>query len=415
MRQASVLAGTTLLVLSTTVPMPSYAANPQFQSFFFDVCLAPTGLLATRCGETIGGTGDLSGDSESSLNPSQNLSHTLSSTALVAQVRTAEARERAENIREGEEPAEDEAGSAAFGPFSLLVHVRGTQFERDRDPILDRERGLEGDGWGIEIGFDRRMSEKVFLGALVAFESTNYDFDAELPGVNFVPGPAAGHAEIDAQSVTLFGVFNASEHFFVDGSIGYGRQEHTFRRNSIFQDSLRASEVDLRTVGDTDSRELWAGVNAGFDLGQGASTFGPYAGLTFTHATIDGYTERDLSASGLNMTFGKVTTESLLGHVGLRADHAFSTSRGVIVPQVKVEYLHEFKDDPAQIVSNYVLNAGSSAFALTGDKPDPDKINVGAGLTAYWPNGWIVFLNFDTLIDGDLDRDRVTLGFRFEF
>lgn len=414
MRHATVVRGAVLCVLTAAAPMPSIAANPDFQAYFFDVCLAPTGLLATRCGETTGGAGDLSGDSESSLNPSQNLSHTLSSNAA-AQVRGSEARERAENIREGGAPPVDGSSSAGIRPFSLLVHARGTRFERDRDLLLDRERGLEGDGWGLEIGFDRRMSDRVFIGALISFEQSSYDFDAELPGVNFVPAPEAGDGESDAQSLTMFAVLNPSEHFFIDGSIGYGRQELTLRRNSVFQDSTRVNDVEVHTSGDTDGDVFWAGVNAGFDVGEGASTFGPYAGVTFTRTTVDAYTERDLSTSGLNMAFSELTAESLLGHVGLRADHAFSTRRGVFVPQLKVEYLYEFKNDGTRVVSEYVLDGGASQFALTGDKPDSGTINVGAGIAAYLPNGWTAFLYVDTLTEGDLDRDRLTLGFRVEF
>lgn len=46
------------------------ADNAPFQAFFFSVCGGASGVLAARCNETPDGLGNLSGDSESSLNPS---------------------------------------------------------------------------------------------------------------------------------------------------------------------------------------------------------------------------------------------------------------------------------------------------------------------------------------------------------
>ncbi len=37
------------------------SANADFQAFFFQACSTPSGALATRCGETPGGLGNLSG------------------------------------------------------------------------------------------------------------------------------------------------------------------------------------------------------------------------------------------------------------------------------------------------------------------------------------------------------------------
>ena len=53
----------------TGIPALSFAQNAEFQNFFFAVCGGATvGALTTRCGETPGGTGNVSGDSEESLN-----------------------------------------------------------------------------------------------------------------------------------------------------------------------------------------------------------------------------------------------------------------------------------------------------------------------------------------------------------
>lgn len=401
-----------LVLLAASLPAPG--ANPALQSYFFQACQTATGALAARCSATPGGLGDLSGDSESSLNPSQNMSHTKSSASL-AEVRSSEARGRASVIREGEEPAAQEGQQALqLGPFNLLVHGRATWFERDRNPDVHRERSLEGDSWAVELGFDRRVSERLYLGALAAFESLSYDFAPDRPGGNLVPAAHAGTADTDSKSLTLFAVFNATERSYVDVAAGFGRQQHDFRRNPVFQDSTRQTQLVARVAGDTDSTVFWVAANGGLDFASGATTFGPFAGVTYTRSEIDPYSERDLNGSGLAMSFAACLRKSVLGHAGLHADRAFSTAHGVFVPQLRVEYLHEFRTGPLSQASHYVLDSGTAGVTVTGDRPKAGRVSIGAGVTAILPRGWIAFANVDALTSGDVDRERVTLGVRVE-
>src|SRR5690606_7345030 len=100
-----------------------------------------SGALAARCGETPTAAGDLSGDSESSLNPSQTLSSTDGALAAV-RARTREARDRVERYRGGGDAS---AAEIPFGPFSLLLNGRLAWEDRDREVDVDAERGFESD------------------------------------------------------------------------------------------------------------------------------------------------------------------------------------------------------------------------------------------------------------------------------
>jgi len=399
--------------LLAAVSTPAVAANAGFQSYFLQACSSATGALTTRCGETPGGLGDLSGDSESSLNPSQNMSHTKSSSGL-ADVRSTEARGRAAVMREGDSAVTGPATTVRLGPLNLLVNGRATWFDRDRDPDTDRERSLDGDSWAVEVGFDGRASERLFLGALVTYESLQYDFVPERRGTNFVAASSAGQAETDSKSVTFYAAFNPAERAYVDAALGYGHQKHDFRRNPVFQGASRQGQFSARVAGDTHSNVYWAYVNGGLDFASGPTTFGPFAGITYAKAKIDAYEEQDLNDSGLAMAFAACRRRSALGHVGLRADRAFSTARGVFVPQLRVEYLHEFKREILRQASHFLLDPGGAEVVVSGDRPKSGRFSIGAGLTAILPNGWIAFANFDTLAGGDLDRQRIAIGLRVE-
>ena len=392
------------------------AADAAFQAFFLEACGAPSGALATRCAETPGGLGDLSGDSESSLNPSQNLSQTSTATGL-AQARSKAARERGDHLREGEQADPQADATLVAGPFSLLFNVHGLWFERDVGSNAGSGRGYEGDSGGLEIGLDYRLSERAVVGALAGIEQTRYDFDAEAAGLNFVPASHAGSVESDATYLTLFGSFGLGGGGFVEASAGYERHDGTYRRNAVFQEATRTRpQVDARVVGDAMRTVGWASINAGFDLHRKAFGFGPYLGLTATRSEVDAYTERDPDGSGLNMRFDSAERDSLLGHAGLRASHAFSARSGVFVPQLRLEYQREFDDDAPTVVSRYVLDTSGTEYRQAGGGQDEDSVVAGFSLSAILPGGWTCFADYSVLLGHDeYERERAALGLRVEF
>ena len=391
------------------------AADPEFQAFFFDVCLAPTGALATRCAETPGATGNLSGDSESSLNPSQNLSHNQPAIS-VAQTRSKEARERGEKLRDDDGEAAEGAAVAA-GPFSLLVNLHGTWFDKDGDPAVNEERGFDGSSEAAEIGFDYRLSDRTVLGAIVGFERMDYDFDAEAAGVNFVPFSKAGEADSDNIYLTLFASWSLGQRGYLELAGGYEQNDGSYRRNSVFQESTRTlAQTNVIVEGDADGDVQWGSLNGGFDIDRGAWNFGPYAGITMTDATIDAYTESDLNGSGLAMEFDETSRDSLLGHAGFRASYVGSSSIGIVMPQLRLEYQHEFEDDADDAIARFVLDGTGTEYEFIGDESDSDSINAGFSIAFVLPNGWMPFFDCSVLLENDaLDRTRATLGLRVEF
>ena len=186
MRPSSRTLSTAIAGMLLAAPQ-AQAANVEFQNFFFDVCLTPAGALAARCAETPGATGNVSGDSESSLNPSQNLSHNQSSVSL-AQTRSKAARERGEKLRDGD--AEESGAQVEVGPFSLLVNVHGTWFERHADPAVAAERGLEGDSQAVEVGLDYRVSDRAVIGA-IAGQCLGGGLEVALAGSQIFAAPDA--------------------------------------------------------------------------------------------------------------------------------------------------------------------------------------------------------------------------------
>ena len=401
-RLATVLA----LILSS---LSAHATNPELQALFFSACQNPTQALAARCAETTGGTGNLSGDSETSLNPSQPLSGNL--TALRSALTQAEqARGRSEDQGIGN------GARVEIGRWSLLANYGHTWEERDRTQDVDNERGFDADTDSIDAGFDYRLSDSSVVGAMLSYERMELDFDSTNPGVNFTPGSSSGSIESDSLGIMAFASFGFGSGGYLDLSAGYRSGENDYRRDSVFQESTRqVQQTNSITRGSADTEETWASANVGWQIPVESWSFGIYGGLTYSDSEIDAFDERDQSGSGLAMRFGKTDQQSLIGTLGVRVQRAFSISAGVLVPYARVDYSHEFEDDPLSLRTGYLLDAGASTLQLASDDPDTDFYIAGLGLSSIFANGWMPYI--DVSYWGayeDLDRLRLQIGLRKE-
>jgi uncharacterized protein with beta-barrel porin domain len=405
-----------IAVIGIQATQSVHADNADFQNFFFDACTNPTGTLATRCAETPGGTGDLSGNSESSLNPSQTLSSNFTPLEN-ARYKMARASERIDELTgDSETPTSASQNRLDIGPFSLLLNGGRTWIDRDRD-INDAERGYDGDVWSAELGLDYRVSDQAVIGGFLGYENTDYDYDKDESGVNFTPQNNSGKDEADSYSLTLFGAYDLNEGLSLDGSVGYSITDYTFQRNVVFQESTRTTpQTNVRTEGKPDGNEYWFSLGTSYDFYREELTYTPYVRATYIKSDIDSYVEKDKNGSGLNMKVDSDDRKSVTATAGVKASYAVSMDWGVLVPQVRAEYEHQFDQDAQKSRSSYVLDADKNKYSLKGDDPDRNYFNLGAGIVAVMPNGWSAFVDYTGLVGyDDLKRHQLTAGVRMEF
>jgi outer membrane autotransporter protein len=405
------LPGAVLCLFS--LPLVAQAADPNYQAYFFSVCPGATGALAARCAQTPGGLGDLSGDSESSLNPSQTLNTGLLGVGLGRVRETGGSAEQADGAA-GSVPAT--TTRVDVGPWSFLMQARWSSFEREKSVGVDRERGIDGDQWALEAGVERRLSDKVVVGAIASYEKSSSDFVAERPGVNFTPAASAGSIDADGYGIALYLSRTVGSSGYVEASIGRDSRSFDLTRNVVFQESTRtAAQTNVRTAGDTDGDSTWASVGAGNDWTWGARSLGIYGSLSYEDASFDEYSERDLSSSGLALRYLKYERDSTLGTLGVRASYTASRASGVLVPYAKLEYIARLERKAPTSQSALLLDPAQRVLTLTGDKPDQGAVNVGVGLSGVSPGGLSWFAAVEAVVSGDLQRERVLLGLRKEF
>ncbi len=403
------VAGATLIA-GLGVPFTSaLASNATYQTFLTSTCATATGALITRCAEG-SGTANVSGDSESSLNPSQPLSSQASSLAQ-ARDKSLEASEKMDDLRSNKD------GATNIGTFSFLANGRRSIFDRTRE-TTDAERGISGDSTAFEIGMDYRTTTRTVFGGFIDYQKTSSTFDADVAvGTPFTPQTNAGSIDSNMSGVTFFLSHNFNDRAYVEGSLGYRFGDYEFSRNAVFQESTRTqAQRDVLAVGNTDGTQLMASVGFGFEINKNALTLSPRFRTTYTRSKLDDYTEADKNNNGLEMNVSIDDSQSLTTNLGLGLSVAISTPAAVLVPQFRVEWAHEFKDDPQEVTTSFVLDTDNTEYKLTGDKPDRDYYNIGISFVGVFAQGWMAFFDYERVAGyKDLDRKQFTLGARLEF
>ncbi|MBL8772628.1 MAG: autotransporter outer membrane beta-barrel domain-containing protein [Phenylobacterium sp.] len=382
------------------------AGNAAYQTYFLQACTGATGALASLCAASRGG--QLSGDSESSLNPNQT--SVLASTSLARAQALAEATERRlEGVRAGDSDAKAEGGFGFFGS------VQGEWSDQDRGPF-DNERGFDADAWRITAGVDWRLSPNTIVGLSATYSDYGSDFDANRPGNAFTPQADAGGIDTEQVTILAFGSTSLSDAVWLDASAGVGFADHRIRRNATFQESNRLiPQTNVRAVGSPDGREYHAAVGLGYDGQMGPLSLGPYARLRYIRTKIDAYTERD-GGVGLALNVSRARSTSFTSILGARASYAIGASWGVVVPQARVEFEHEFDDDARTATTRLALDPARTPFRLSNDAPDRNAFNLGASLLFVLPNGFAPYVDYEGQVGyRDASRHRVSAGFRSRF
>lgn len=405
-RMGRVMVVSGLVWLGSVSAASAQAGNPAYQTYFLSACAGATGPLAALCVASRGG--QLSGDSESSLNPNQT--SVTGSTALArAQALAVTTERRLEGVR-------DEAGDEATdGVFSVFGSIQGEWSDQDRGAFVN-ERGFDADATRVTVGLDYRASPSATIGASLSFGDYSSEFDANQPGNAFTPQSDAGGMDSEDITVTLFGTFSLSPQVYLDATAGVGFTDYDLARNATFQESNRLiPQTNVRATASPDGREYFGSVGIGYDADLDGFSVGPYARLRITKSRVDSYAEAD-GGSGLGLRVSKAKSTSMVSILGLRASYAMSQSWGVVLPQARVEFEHEFDDDARATTTSLLLDPGRNGFVVRNDAPDRNAFNLGAGLLFVLPNGWMPYVDYEGLVGyRDASRHRVTAGIRVEF
>jgi uncharacterized protein with beta-barrel porin domain len=306
-------------------------------------------------------------------------------------------------------------------PFAGLgLFANGIFSVGDRDPTSN-EDGFDFHIYGVIAGVDYRFSPNFFGGVAFTYQSSNSNLDnpSSLVSPTFSTSANAGSADTRSYGFSLYGTYYVLEQLYVDGIVSFGWNNYSLARVIGYNLPAQMQRVDQIAHADPNGHQFSFSVGAGYEFRQGAWTFVPLARLQYLKLNIDGYQEKinnTLPGFGWALAQASQDVESLTTDVGGRVSYAISTGVGVLLPQVRIEWEHEFKNDSRLLTARFVNDPVGQPILFTTDNPDRNYANLGVSLSATFRPGIAAFIDYEKVLGlENVSVNVITLGVRGEF
>ncbi len=283
---------------------------------------------------------------------------------------------------------------------AVSLFLSGEYQSLDRD-ITTFEDGYDSDIWRFSAGIDYRVLDRLTAGAAFDFRHQEGDFSS------------SGNFKQNSYGALIFASFTPIDSLFVQLTGGYAYQHNERSRLASFNDTTGFS-VSGFAESDYEGDEYSASLLSGYDFSVGNVTFGPRVGLDWVINNYNSYSET--GDSGLELRFSKNHRNSLQSRLGLFGSAAFSTGFAVIVPQLGVDWIHEFQNDQRDIYFSFAGDTRNRLFSFQNESPDRDFFEVNAGASMVFAHGAQAFVNYRALAGHSyFDGHSASVGLRLEF
>ncbi len=308
------------------------------------------------------------------------------------------------------------AGDADVAGSRVGWFLEGSFNTGDRDQTAS-EDGFDFDATSFTLGLDYLFDTGV-IGVSIGVDNYEADFDNAL----LVTG---GEVEVDGTSGSIFGAW-FGQGFYLDGLVTFGQLDSDISRRVVYDSNgICAPDPcppqDRDVTGSTDGDYLAAGATLGYEAVRGNWDITTSLSLAYRDIDIDGYDEVDSSGGGLGLSYEEQSIESLRSILGFAFTGNFSREFGVLSPQFRVEWHHEFEDDPIQLAAKYTNDSSTGSACLScvrfnSDKIDTDFALVGIGLSAVFSQRTQIYFVYDALLGLDnLSSNAFSVGIRSQF
>lgn len=286
--------------------------------------------------------------------------------------------------------------------------------------VVQGERAFDFNGQDLSLGFDYRFpGEKMIMGGALGYNRQTSDFTTE-----------DGNTDLKGYHVSAYGTYLPSDKTYIDGVVSIGRSAIDASRPVPVYDSVSNTVLDDdgRAFADTDAQQVSVSLGGGYEFSTGALNITPYTRFDYSKTDIDGYTETakdnggssSRDSSGMVISVGDQSIDSLIGTLGIKTSYPISASNGVFVPHASVEFKRQFRNDDRFIEATLPAASGVSGVTATPNTQtseiDRNYVRLGAGVTAVFPKGRSGFLQVESLQGSDdLSDTAIKAGFRMEF
>ncbi|MGD8429343.1 MAG: autotransporter outer membrane beta-barrel domain-containing protein [Ectothiorhodospiraceae bacterium] len=288
----------------------------------------------------------------------------------------------------------------------LGIFVNGDFGFGEKD-TSDREDGFDYDSRGVTAGVDYRLTEALVLGGAVGYSRLSADFKKST-------NVTGGSVDADSYNVFGYGLYTVGG-YYVNGLLGYTSTSFDIDRRILYEPApgSTAEGANRTATADTDGSQVEVSLAGGYDYRRNALTISPELRLDYLNADIDSY--RESGAQGLVLQVDDQTIESFTSALGVQASFTTSHSFGALIPQARVEWIHEFSNDGRRIETQYVNDPRNNVLALQTEDPDRNYALIGLGVSAVFQSGMQAFINYETLQGlKNIESHLITAGIRLE-
>jgi len=295
--------------------------------------------------------------------------------------------------------ASADAGISRWSAFVSGVIGGGEQNQ------TSQEEGFKFKTKGLTGGVDYRWSPQLVFGAAGGYANTGLDL-----------GGAGGGLDAQGFNLALYGTYYRSEKYYFDTVFNLSHNGYDMDR--VVEYTIGSTKYHQVAKGDPDSSVYALSVGGGYEVASlNGYTFEANGRMQYLRSTISDYQET--GAGAYNLAIEKQNMNLTTVSFGGLFTKAFSFKWGVLVPQVRLTWDHEFSGDAATIKGSFVNGPGAGfnpTFSFKTDQVDRDYFRLGAGSTLVRPGGATAFLQYETTRGKAGYSDyNVAFGGRWEF
>jgi outer membrane autotransporter protein len=263
-------------------------------------------------------------------------------------------------------------GPAQWGVWGQAFGGHASQNERDQ---VD---GYNANYGGLLLGVDHAISDNWRAGGVFSYSNT---------AVNNTGDTIGDTTTINGYGLIGYASYTGSP-WYVNLSGGVVQQQYDTTRAINFQGFSG-------TAGGHFSGQLYvARAEAGYPLALGGLTLTPLASLTYSYQDQGSYTES--GGNGAALSVGATHANSVKSALGAKLQKAFSSSYGEIVPDLQVQWIHEY-DHTAQATGASFAGdpTGQTAFTTVGATPVSNLADVSLGATLLRANNLSLSVRYE--------------------
>jgi len=291
------------------------------------------------------------------------------------------------------------ASSDDFSKFGLWAN--GIFRFGNVDSTIQESKGYDYNNLGVTIGFDYAITQDFILGTAFTYLSTSGDY------VN-----NGGDLGADLFNGSIYASYNITDDFYVDAMAFYGGNNYNITRN------VNYTGVNAKLEGTPGGRQYGFNLTSGYGFNFQRLVVEPYVSVGYLGTDIDAYEEKEIgSTEGWTARYDAQSLTSLKTTLGALFAYNFDVPWGVLIPQVRGEWHHEFEDHGRAITTRFTgVTDQNETYTIITENPDRDYFTFGTSVTTTLDYGITAFLAYDMLIGyNNISSYGFTLGGRVDF